>query len=621
MSQEKILTTIRYLFVVLAILISSACVYAYMASDYYSFLHEFLISTQRTKDYEPLLRTDPYFHGIYHPFTNQQFGALLKNERLLFIYSIVKYELILLLCILLFWIHDLMGETRTRLSRWVNCLLRNMAASLYQNYRYVSQWDRFTKWSMAILFLLQVVFLFLSLLEIPFEYDEQMSYFCFSSRGFLQTATFYPFPNNHILYNHVATLFAYLPLSPAITTRLPSFIVYFVAEYYLFKLCRRHFSVSIAMLTTALYAMSYPILFYAIMARGYTFMYCFTILLFYSADKWMAEPGSRKYRLLYFLSLIGAVYTIPSCIYILAGMGLALASYHIYRRRWRELSRFVLDNILACAVLVLLYLPIVLCNGMTGISNPAGAPRSSVGAIAQIAYPVFQQTWEYFMKGFGLPSLILIPMIIAAAFIGYNKKENSFLAWATVVVLISPIPIVLLHRFVPKDRILGYLLVPVWLSAGFLLSLLVAYGKRVAGRLNIAAYLLKFRQQLTVCAIVVFTITLYANYRNYHYHSRSMVYFSDGLFKKMGRDMEHIHSIGYTSDYYSEYYAQCILMQCYMLDPQKKIAIRIRKTDDLNDVEVVLPSTRDSIGSAQYVYLDAYYFSGQDHIEVYIRKK
>jgi hypothetical protein len=621
MSQEKIFTTIRYIFVVLAILISSACVYAYMASDYYSFLHEFLIKTQRTKDYEPLLRTDPYFHGIYHPFTNKQFDALLKNKTLLFIYSIVKYELILLLCILLFWIHDLVTESKTRVSRWINYLLSGLATSLHQNYRYVSQWDRFTKRSMAILFLLQAVLLLLFLLKIPFEYDEQMSYFCFSSRGFLQTATFYPFPNNHILYNQVATLFAYLPLSPAITTRLPSFLVYFVAEYYLFKLSRRHFSVSIAMLITTLYTISYPILFYAIMARGYTFMHCFTILLFYSADKWMAEPGSRKYRMLYFLSMVGAVYTTPSSVYILAGMGLALASYYIYTRRWRELFRFVADNVQVCVALLLLYLPIVLCNGLSSISNPAGAPRGTVGIIAQIAYPVFQRTWEYFSRGFGVPSFMLIPLIMATLFAGYSKKENTFLAWMTAVVLISPVPILFLHRFVPMERLLGYLMVPICLSAGFLLSLLVAYGKRITRQLNIAAYLLKYREPLTVCGMVILTLSLFANYRYYHYHSRSMVYFADDLFKKMGHDMEQIHSIGYTSDYYSQYYAQCILMQCYMLDPEKKIAMRIRKVDDLNDVEVLLPGARDSVKADQYEFLDAYYFSGHDHVEVYIRKK
>ncbi|MHA4811739.1 hypothetical protein ACX0G9_26820 [Flavitalea flava] len=621
MAAQKLFVTIKYLFVAFSVLFSFAAVYAYTASDYYSFLLNFLLSTERTKEYIPLLQTDPYFTNIHHPFSKEEYESLANNAILQVIYSVVKFELVFLLGLLLFWIHDLMTAGKTRLSIFVHRILRGLTNSIIQNFGYVKAWKPFIKWSMGLLFLIQAIFLLFFLLNIPFEYDEMMSYFCFSSRSFLQTATFYPFPNNHILYSHMATLFAHLPLSPAITTRIPSFLFYFMAEYYFFKLSRRYFSDAISLVITTLYTVSYPVIFYAIMARGYTFMYCFTILLFYAADNLVADPGSRKYRALYFFSMLAAVYTIPSCLFILFGMGLAVSSYYLYTRRWQVLIRFVLDNCLIIICILLLYLPIVLCNGLSKISDPTGAPHLSLRAAFSAAYPLFERTWTYLARGFYLPLLAIIPLILAAFYAGGKKDKNAFGGWMTGVMLISPILIFFLHRVETAERVHGYLIVPICLSAGFLLSLLLPYAKRGLDRLKALALFFKWKEQLLLCWMVLLTVLLFATYRSYHQETRPVVYFADNLFRKIGHDMEHIQTIGYTPDYFSEYICECILMRCYMLDPEKKFELGQIKPGVPNDAEIRFPDGKDSLRSDQYTYLNSYYFYQQSHVDAYLRKR
>ena len=73
-------------------------------------------------------------------------------------------------------------------------------------------------------------------------YDELFTVINFTSKGFITSLSYYPAPNNHILYSVISSIFNYLPLNNLILNRVISYFIGIVFLLVLFSTITKEFN-------------------------------------------------------------------------------------------------------------------------------------------------------------------------------------------------------------------------------------------------------------------------------------------------------------------------------------------------------------------------------------------
>ncbi|MBN8853780.1 MAG: hypothetical protein BGO55_11330 [Sphingobacteriales bacterium 50-39] len=450
----------------------------------------------------------------------------------------------------------------------------------------------------------QCIFFLYLVFRIPFHYDESWSYMYFSGRGFQTTATFYPLPNNHILYNLVATIFVKPGIDPEIGTRLPSYFASFIATYYFFKLSYTHFAGPITLVMTALFASAYPFVLYSIEARGYSFLILFTVLSFYAADHLAKDATLRRYRYLYWISLVAGLYSMPSFIYTALVISGTLGLYFISKRQWSSFRLLVIDHAKAGLVAVLLYVPVVHANGIQKFTHPDGFSKLTMTQLAQ-ALPHTLPATLHFLTGIDKAPLFTIIICIPAGIL-YNlfcERKTMFLAVVSAVMLVSPPVILLANPILPYPRTWSYLVVPLALCVGYLISLLTWYLRTA----------LKNWSWPAVGMVVVIMLACYTNFLKRHMENYAIDYTIRAAFKNMGPRIAAVSSIGYTGESLEYYVAEDLQFQCMKRDPDKPL--KMDKKETFTRTEDILILAPDSIKNFR---LDQYILMGTDSVHYFL---
>lgn len=412
-----------------------------------------------------------------------------------------------------------------------------------------------TRTCLLIILALQTIIFFYFLLTIPFHYDEAWTYLYFTRKGFYTTLTFYPIPNNHILYNLVAGVFDILPLSPEITTRLPSYFASLVATWYFFKIAQLYFTDFTALITTALFASAYPVVLYSIEARGYGFVVCFTVLLLYAALRLIREPDSRRYRNLYIFSLVAGMYSMPSFLYGAIVISGTLFFHHLIKKQ--ALKPFLIDHLLASVLVLLLYAPIIHFNGTEKLTQPGGFNRVTTTELTKLL-PILMPAVLHFLTGTNKTSLLLLVLLIPIGiwFTRISREDSRFLVITSLVLLISPVAILYINPVLPYARTWVYLIIPLVLLVGCLITILTHY--------------LPFRKYpfaLTSCLILLLSIAGYRNFQSLHKEQFAIDYSILSTFQKIKDNIDQIKSIGYTGASLEFYAAEDLQFQCIKRKP------------------------------------------------------
>jgi len=354
----------------------------------------------------------------------------------------------------------------------------------------------------------------------PLSLDEIASYDYSVLPGPAVTASYYPFPNNHLLPNLlVGAVHGILPqASPALALRLLPTLLGLLGLPLTYALLLRYLRFGVATLALGWFSLSPLVVYYAVAGRGYAWALPAALAGLFAALE-LLRPGGlppARRRLawgVFGLSGVGGLYAVPSHLYVLLGLGLGLLvgfGQQPRRVRWRQLSYLLVVAGGIGAVVAVLYAPVGAVSGWP--------------ALLANRY-VARHEWAEFRAGFG-PFLVITaaellgqPGLSAAAYVlllalapvalrlGRLPATTRRLAWLAYAQLGVWLPVAALQGVYPPARTL----LPV-LLAFFLLVLLsgqALLARWRPGLANFCAHSARWQPALGVGML----LTAYGGYR------------------------------------------------------------------------------------------------------------
>lgn len=581
MARTKTLTVLRFILAGIILVIFTFGVCDFLSFGYADFLSTVLASVRRSSDLPDYL----------------------NNHAVFVVFKIAKGLSILILLGVCYSLADFLQSRRTGAARKLDRCIVFPVTLFMDNHAWWRNLNRFARSGLAVMFLVHSLFLLSFLFGLPIHYDESYTYDNFIRQGLIQTATFYPLPNNHIFYNLVAGLFTHLPLPVNFAIRLPSFLAALLALWYFAKLAFKYFTDDIALWVTALYAASNAVLLYSFEARGYSFIVCCAVLQFYAANAYAISEVRGRYRFMFAASSIVGMYTVPSYLYTLITVNVVLGLWLILRKQRRAVLNLMFDNAIAGAIVLALYAPVIYFNGMEVLTNPNGANKLSIHDTLEAIPQHITSSWG-FLTGCHIP-LYWLYLAMAATLAGaFRKKTEIFLRLLVVGALIAPLPLLLLFRIIPFERTWVYLAVPAALCIGFFFSFLANLFPRLKRRsLTPGTF---GSQALSLGLLVCLLVVLYQNFRKFHRVIFAIDYGIAGTFKKIRPDLAHIRTVGYTSRSLEWYVAEDLFFECIKANPYRPILLKGQDKTGAEDALILAPDSTQHYQLANYVFAGSY---------------
>ena len=350
--------------------------------------------------------------------------------------------------------------------------IRASAASVATRF---TRLDPVTKLSLGILVALQMVLCVRRAATLPVTYDEAWTFMNFTMRPLFASMTYYPAPNNHVLYSVLANAAHLLPVEPMFGMRLVSVAFALLTTLALCALALRHWDQSAVVLALSLLVFSYPIAVYAVLARGYMMLVFFTAICFGSvlAGLVAARP-SVPLLIGYVVCAVCGFYTIPLFLYPFASVNAFKFAYLLARRR--PLSPWLIADITIAVITLLLYTPIILVNGISAVTANVYVARAPLPvALGQLpGRLVATANW---LLGIDRGGIAVILAIVLAVLVLRRRRDGPprLMEWAMAVVALLPPAILVAHRTNPQQRTWVYLMVPLYfLTLGLIESAIVA---------------------------------------------------------------------------------------------------------------------------------------------------
>ncbi|MDJ0365829.1 hypothetical protein QMK33_11760 [Hymenobacter sp. H14-R3] len=259
----------------------------------------------------------------------------------------------------------------------------------------------------------------------PLSLDEIASYDYWVLPGAAVTASYYPFPNNHVLPNLLVGLVHTLAPAapPQLALRLLPTLLGLLTLPVVYALLLRHLRFGVATLGLGLYWLSPLAAYYAVAGRGYAWTLVAALAGLFATLELLRPAGRRPVRQLAWavFGLSGALglYAVPTHVYALLGLGLALL---VGFGRGPARARPVRLVHLAVATL--------------GIALVAGVLYAPIGAVsgwpALLANPyVARQAWPEFR-------LVVGPFLVGTATELLGQRGLSAAAYG-LLLLVGPV--------------------------------------------------------------------------------------------------------------------------------------------------------------------------------------
>lgn len=303
-------------------------------------------------------------------------------------------------------------------------------------------------YGLLLLLLIPVISAFFYALTLPVSFDEAATFLLFTNKGFFETISHYPAPNNHILHSIITNFTKYLPgLSDLFKLRISAIIVHFTTLIVLYKLVSRHFSIKMALVVVALSSMLFLNIYYSYMSRGYSLVNLFFVCsLFCSLNIIKGQNTTLNWLLLILFSILG-FYTMPSYLYpflTLNGFIFVLQPNYIHKQQFLI---FVVG-----LVTLVLYLPIICNDGLSAITdNPYVKSGGFFHTLKSL--PLFYLLTLQEITGIHWSIIVLLLSISIYLIL---KSKNTLNITFAIIFILAPVILLGLHRVIPFARVFNY---------------------------------------------------------------------------------------------------------------------------------------------------------------------
>lgn len=212
----------------------------------------------------------------------------------------------------------------------------------------------------------------------PLGTDEIATYDYFVSGGAVAITSFYPIPNNHILFSLCCWVVSWFTPHDILVLRLPTLLISSIGTVVAYALLIRLANFRVATLAVGLFCLSPFTLYYSIAGRGYFLLIVLALGQFFAT---LAVLHARRYQQLAWaafvvLGVLG-MYTIPTYIYPLFSLGIWIAFTCIQRREGKQFITLLSATALIAAGTLLVYGPVISISGLRLlIANEYIAPQT-----------------------------------------------------------------------------------------------------------------------------------------------------------------------------------------------------------------------------------------------------
>lgn len=267
----------------------------------------------------------------------------------------------------------------------------------------------------------------------PMRLDEAYTFLYYLNTG--RDPFYYNVPNNHVFHTLLAKLAVLLGGMDPVVIRMPAFIagvlcipvMYFVAKSFNPK----------AGLLAALGMALFPyMVLYSTMARGYSLIVLFTLLLILLGRFYLEKPSLAGCGMIALISALG-LYTIPTMIFPLAGLylWLTLALLAKFRNLGALLHNFLFPTLSFTAVLtVFFYAPVLLSPTSAArlFSNEYVNPKPWSEFLNRIAPHLRQILTDFFRDVPTVAKYVSFLLASLGAFAALRRRD-----WAGVLLIPS----------------------------------------------------------------------------------------------------------------------------------------------------------------------------------------
>ena len=157
----------------------------------------------------------------------------------------------------------------------------------------------------VVVILMAVIYLVRMFTNGPW-YDELYTYYYFISRGPAYAAMHWPVPNNHVGYSVISAFLDFWGVS---------FLAAVANLILLYRFCARFLDRFLSAAVTLMYCSAYLIHSLAVQGRGYTLVITYLLIAMTCALNIGMGEGRKRDYVLFGLSLMLGLYTIPSSLY------------------------------------------------------------------------------------------------------------------------------------------------------------------------------------------------------------------------------------------------------------------------------------------------------------------
>ncbi|MBD2716692.1 hypothetical protein KBK19_16730 [Microvirga sp. STR05] len=226
--------------------------------------------------------------------------------------------------------------------------------------------SRTEKWAGSCLLLALLLVRIWYLAVYPISTDEAASFDYFIHEGPVAISSFYPIPNNHLLFNFLCWPFSLVSADLRLAMRLPTLLAATAGTGVAYLLLTRAIGFRGATLGVGLFGFSPLGLYYAVAGRGYFLQLALLLVAFFAALALWRQPNGRRLAWVVFIGTgILGLYTIPTFVYPLVALGAGLLLGFASQRRWPDIGRLALAAATIGTTAVLLYSPVIIVSGLS----------------------------------------------------------------------------------------------------------------------------------------------------------------------------------------------------------------------------------------------------------------
>ena len=252
-------------------------------------------------------------------------------------------------------------------------------------------------------------------------YDELYTYYYFISRGPVYAAIHWPLPNNHIGYSVLSACLGIFGNS-AIALRGVSYLCSLGSLILIYRIGRKCFDRGLALIPVFFYTGMKLVNQLAVQGRGYALVtFCYLVAL-NELLHIISDSNLRiKHYVVFGISLVMALYAIPSSVYVVVPVCLIGGVALLVHREYKRLLKLILTSLISAACTIGLYGIVWLAIGSNLLTKTEQSAYYGMGHAAIILHAPFMALKT------GIDYMLDTPYIQSVERTGYLGQLASWL--------------------------------------------------------------------------------------------------------------------------------------------------------------------------------------------------